>query len=163
MTKLRFVLDLPESDPRDLASVRHRFAPLMIALEALTQINEWHLRQALDMGRPLPRLYDSGVFYEEEPPGQEDWLDVLSLYRAGKGDCEDLGCALAAERRVYDGVNAHPAIKIKFIPSRDLRNNGYPLQVIPKEGIYLVHVLTELPNGVIEDPSKVLGMKGEYS
>jgi hypothetical protein len=163
MTKLRFVIDLPDADLSDHDSVRRRFAPLIISLEALTEINEWHLREALTRGKPYPRLYKSGVYYEEEPPGQEDWLDLPSLYKAGKGDCEDLGCVLAAERRVYDGLDARPVIKVKFVPSEELRAAGYPRKAIPRDGIFLVHVLTLLPNGIIEDPSKVLGMRGDFS
>lgn len=162
MTKLRFCLDLPDSDPSDPGSVRVRFLPLILALEALTQINEYHLRRALASGKPFPRLYESGVYYQEEPPGQEDWLDIPTLYREGKGDCEDLGCALTAERRVYDGVPSRPVLRWKFITSEELRRGGYPPQIIPSEGIYLIHILSQLPNGLIEDPSKILGMKGDY-
>jgi len=162
MTKLRFCLDLPESDPRDPESVRRRFTPLLIALEALTATNEWHLREAIKIGKPYPRLYESGVFYQEEPPGQEDWLDIPTLYREGKGDCEDLGCALTAERRVYDGLDSRPILKWRFITADELRRGGYPKKIIPREGIYLVHILSQLPNGRIEDPSKVLGMRGDY-
>lgn len=162
MTKLRFCLDLPESNPRDTESVRTRFIPLVIALEALTATNEWHLREAIKRGEPLPRLYDSGVFYQEEPPGQEDWLDYPTLLKEGKGDCEDLGCALTAERRVYDGIKSRPVLKWKFITSNDLRMRGYPSKIIPREGIYLIHILSQLPWGELEDPSKILGMKGSY-
>lgn len=162
MTKLRFCLDLPESDPSDVASVRHRFEPLVIALEALTAANEWHLRNAIREGRPLPRLYDSGVFYEEEPPGQEDWLDYPTLLKLGKGDCEDLGCALTAERRVYDGIPSRPVLRWKYITSDYLRRNGYPAKILPRDGIYLIHILSQLPDGTLEDPSKVLGMRGDY-
>ena len=163
MTKLQFVLKLPDADLRDEDAIYHRFEPLRIALEALTQINEWHLREAIRIGKPFPRLYDSGVRYEEEPPGQEDWLDIPTLYRLRKGDCEDLGCALAAERRVYDGIPASPYIKSKFIPSKQLLLAGYPRRDLPREGIHLVHDRTILPDGSIEDPSKALGMQGEYS
>jgi hypothetical protein len=163
MTKLRFVLTLSHADPDDPESLRRRFMPLMYALEALVSIDEWHLNQALDIGRPLPRLYDSGVRYREEPPGQEDWLDVVSLYKDMFGDCEDLACALAAERRVYDGIHACATIRHKFIKSEDLRRQGYPKRSIPRDGIFLIHVLTELPDGTIEDPSKRLGMNGDFS
>lgn len=162
-TRLRFVVTLPEIDVRVSGSSEYRMQPLLIALEALTSINEWHLNEAIRSGKPLPRLYESGVYYEEEPPGQEDWLDIHSLYRAGKGDCEDLACALAAERRVYDGIMATPIIKQKFIPSTKLISAGYPQKEIPQDGIFLVHVLSMLPDGTIEDPSAVLGMRGEYS
>lgn len=163
MTKLRFVLTLSHADPHDPESLRRRFAPLVIALEALVMIGVHHLTEAIKEGKPLPRLYDAGIRYREEPPGQEDWLDFPTLIRDRFGDCEDLACALAAERRVYDGIHACASIRHKFIPSRDLRKQGYPPAAIPKEGIFLIHVLTELPDGTIEDPSKVLGMNGDFS
>src|ERR1700680_1259210 len=131
-TKLRFVLSLPEADSNDPDVVAKRFEPLQIALEALTKINEWHLQNGLDNGNPFPRLYSSGVIYEEEPPGQEDWLDIPTLYKLQKGDCEDLGCALTAERRVYDGIKSIPYIRHKFIPSQELIASGYPRKNIPR-------------------------------
>lgn len=161
-TKLQFVVTLPDADLHDLTSMERRFEPLRIALEALTKINEYHLRDALMRGEPLPRLYDSGVFYQEEPPGKEDWLDIRSLYSVGKGDCEDLACALTAERRVYDGIMSIPTIKTKFIPSVQLRAAGYRNKDVPRDGLFLVHVLSQLPDGTLEDPSAALGMKGEY-
>lgn len=163
MTKLRFVLTLPHADPMNPRELRIRFMPLVIALEALVQIDEWHLRTAIENGTPFPRIYDAGIRYAEEPPGQEDWLDIPSLHKDRKGDCEDLGSALAAERRVYDGIHACASIRHKFIPSHELRQAGYPKASIPKDGIFLIHVLTELPDGTIEDPSKVLGMRGDFS
>ena len=162
MTKLRFCLDLPDSDPSDVAAVRRRFVPLIIALEALTATNEWHLREGIADGRPLPRLYESGICYQAEPPGQEDWLDYPTLLKIGRGDCEDLGCALTAERRVYDGLASRTVLRWKFITSAELRVGGYPESIIPREGIYLIHILSQLPDGTLEDPSKVLGMKGDY-
>lgn len=162
-TKLRFVLSLPDADTVNPASVMKRFEPLQIALEALTKINEWHLRNGIEIGLPFPRLYESGVIYEEEPPGQEDWLDIPSLYQARKGDCEDLGCALSAERRVYDGIQSIPYIRHKFVPSSELILSGYPKKNIPRDGIFLVHILSMMPDGSLEDPSKMLGMQGEYS
>ena len=51
----------------------------------------------------LPGVYQSGVFYKREPLGEEFWLTVLALYRQGFGDCEDLGTALTAEKRVRHG------------------------------------------------------------
>lgn len=163
MTKLRFVVKLPEADTRDPESVKRRFEPLMFALEALVMINVHHLERAIEEGRPLPRLYDSGIRYKEEPPGQEDWLDFPTLLQERVGDCEDLACALTAERRVYDGIPSAPAIRWKFLTADYLRRAGYPRKSIPKDGIFLVHVLSQLPDGRIEDPSKVLGMRGSFS
>lgn len=121
-----------------------RFFPLLLCLETLTQINQWHLRR--DRYAPL---YRSGVFYKEEPPGEEEWLDIPCLYQQGFGDCEDIACARTAELR-HNGIAAVPCISFK-----DFDVGG--------KTVTLVHVLTLWPDDTIEDPSKVLGMKGSYS
>ena len=121
-----------------------RFFPVLICLEALTQVNEWHLKR--DRFAPL---YQSGVYYQEEPPGEEEWLDIPSLYAQGFGDCEDIACALTGEYR-HNGVAANPCISFKDFDIRGRR-------------ITLVHVLTLMPDDSVEDPSKVLGMKGSYN
>lgn len=126
-----------------------RFYPLMLALEALTKINVWQLSRLERNGVQLPPLYESGVFYQAEPPGGEGWLDIPHLYQQGHGDCEDLACARSAELR-KQGIAAVPAIRSKRVP---VSGRGY---------ITLVHVLVLLPNGEEEDPSKRLGMQGEY-
>src|SRR5512147_814184 len=35
----------------------------------------------------VPGIYESGVRYEEEPPGQEDWQDIPTCLRMGTADC----------------------------------------------------------------------------
>ena len=37
-----------------------------------------------------PRLYQSGVRYEEEPPGRDEWQDIPDTIARRTGDCEDL-------------------------------------------------------------------------
>jgi len=162
-TKLQFVIGMDDADLQDPQSIRRRFQPLMIALEALTRINQLELRKSVEDGNPLPRLYESGVIYQEEPPGQEDWCDIRTILAQRWGDCEDLGCALVAERREYDGADARPVIKVKFLPREYLIKNGYPKKHIPRDGIFLVHVMCESPEFGLEDPSLELGMKGSYS
>lgn len=146
---------LPESNSGS------RFVPLVIALEALTSINEFHLRRGLASGKPYPRLYDSGVYYREEPPGKEDWPDIPNVLSQGWADCEDLAAYLTAERRVYDGIPAEPVIRWKHLDADTLKRKGVK-GTIPSNGVWLVHCLTRLPDGTIEDPSKVLGMRGDY-
>lgn len=90
-----------------------------------------------------PLLYDSGVRYEEEPVGQEDWQDAPTTLRMGIGDCEDLACWRAAELRVRFGVDAWPQFTYK------VRSNG----------AYLYHITVRLPHGQSEDPSRRLGMR----
>lgn len=149
MTKLQFCIHLPDGG-------QERFAPLIIALESLTQINQWHLQQIA-----LPCLYDSGVVYQEEPPGREDWCDAPTVLSQGWGDCEDLAAYRCAELREM-GVDAECVIKYRFITQENCRKAGYPKHLIPSDGIYLVHVMVRHPDGTIECPSKILGMKGAY-
>lgn len=128
-----------------------RFYPLVLCLETLCKINEWHLAQ----NEYVP-LYQSGVYYQEEPPGEEEWLDIPTLYKQGFGDCEDLACARVGELR-RAGIAAVPAIKSRQfpIPRRMRRPNVSNL-------ITLVHVMVLLPDNTLEDPSAMLGMRGEY-
>lgn len=127
-----------------------RFFPVIQCLETLTQIDEWQLARFELAGFPLPPLYLSGVRYQEEPPGEEEWLDTPTLYRLKRGDCEDVGCARAAELRFLHHIPAVPCIKFREYST-------------PKGRLTLIHVLTLHPDGTIEDPSALLGMKGEYS
>jgi hypothetical protein len=108
-------------------------------LRALTLIDEMYLRAHPE----VPPLYTTGVRYEEEPPGQEDWQDVRTTLKKGVGDCEDLACWRAAELRVRDGVDAWPT---------------YLWRARPRGGM-LYHIQTEYPDGRVEDPSRRLGMR----
>lgn len=156
--RLCFNIDLPS---RDLAVGRanpfersllgfegrekRRLFPIVISLEMLTQIDEWQIERFENGGKPLPLLYDTGVFYKSQPPGVEEWMDVVSLYRDGHGDCKSLASARCAELR-HMGIAATPAITFKR------RGN-----------MTLVHCLVLWPDGYVEDPSRILGMKGEFS
>jgi hypothetical protein len=163
MAKLQFVIALPEY-PEGTSPPAWRFAPLMIALEALCQIDEWQLAKT----GPYPSLYSSGVVYQAEPEGQEDWCDIPTVLAQGWGDCEDLACWRVAEYRRM-GIHAVPYIKWKHIPYAELvmlAQTGQwvpPPSGIPHDGIILIHVMVQLPDGSIECPSARLGMKGEYS
>lgn len=143
----------PEIDPyrlkgRSMTGVSgreyHRFFPVILLLENLVKINQWQMRRT-----KFKPLYDSGVRYQAEPPGCEDWLDTPSLYAAGEGDCEDIACTYVAEQRERHGKAAVPCIKFK-----DFDINGRILT--------LVHVMCLMPDGTIADPSVRLGMRGEY-
>ena len=157
MTKPRVILTLSDTDSAE------RFIPLIILLQSLSDINEYHLRRGLAAGRPYPRLYDSGVVYKEEKPGREDWPDIPKVLSQGWGDCEDLAAYRAAELRVYDGIDAEPVIKWKWIPVEEMRAAGWARHKLPRDGIWLVHCLVRHQDGTIEDPSLLLGMGGEYT
>lgn len=88
-----------------------------------------------------PKLYDSGVVYEREPPGQEEWQTIPSVIDQGSGDCEDLAAWRVAE----------------------LQRAGEPARIITKSarqlsGKLLIHVLVRRGDGTLEDPSMLLGM-----
>lgn len=88
-----------------------------------------------------PDLYDSGIVYERENVGVENWQDADELLHNMAGDCEDLACYRAAQYEV-SGIGARPEI-IKV-----------------KEGQY--HAVVRMPDGTIEDPSRILISKSGY-
>lgn len=139
---LRVALVMPVRGPDGLALV----------LDWLTQLDELTLRH----NPRIPRLYESGVRYARESRLALEGRDVAGVdprsgtveerfnhlsrvLEVGAGDCDDLACWLAAERRVRDGIHA------RAVPVQAGR--GY-------------HVIVAHPDGRIEDPSAELGMLG---
>jgi hypothetical protein len=86
-------------------------------------------------------LYDSGVFYQEEQPGYEDFFDIPTVLDQGFADCEDLVAWRAAEYW-STGHAAKPVVSWVMLPNGDL----------------VFHVQLQTQFG-IEDPSQVLGMQ----
>jgi hypothetical protein len=169
---------LPENfDEDDYDEARH-FAPIIPLLEGVIKVNEWHIRRALrraqkGLGYPIPPLYHSGVRYKEDPPGQENWKDCLAVLADGHGDCDRLVAWRVAELRVR-GIAADPIIKWRQVPKDVMVSLGHPPHMVPEEGIQMVHVCVGLPgwqkyadryedNPLVEDPSKDLGMGGQYT
>lgn len=162
-------LSLPDSDGPE------HFAPLQIALEGMTKVNEWHIARALKKamkgeGKPIPPLYASGVRYQEDPPGHEDWRDCYGVMQRGVGDCDQLTSWRTAELRVA-GIDAEPVLKWQWIPrdvfiksqksEKDRRE--WARKLGNQKGVWMVHCLVRYPDGEIEDPSKILGMGGSYT
>lgn len=132
MFRITFVVQPAEKggiDPSDL----------QILLEALTRLDQRFLREH----PTTPLLYESGVRYQEEPPGAEDWQDIPTCLAFGYGDCEDLACWRAAEYRERFGIAANPCFTCE----------------VQADGARLYHIMVELPDGRIECPSRVLGMR----
>ena len=158
--------------PLDAYSVESHFAPLVFMLDGLAKVNEHHIRQsfrraAAGMGEPIPPLYSTGIYYQEDPAGQENWRDVLAainwFLKTGKGiDCDQLICWRVAELRVA-GIAAEPVIKWQLLPKEVAIALGYPSRMIPAEGLWLVHCLVRFPDGSLEDTSKILGMGGNFT
>lgn len=116
-----------------------------LALACLTAIDVYEIRKY-----GLPRLYDAHrkgrVEYRREvclAPGIretcERFLSARKVLEERFGDCDDFAPYLAAERRVYDGERARAI-------------------VIESPGVGW-HCVTKHPNGLIEDPSRRLGMR----
>lgn len=87
----------------------------------------------------LPPLYESGIRYQPEPPGQERWCRVDEIWRRKYGDCEDLVGARVAELQ--------------------LRGEA-AFQDVKKSGFRRFHALVRRGDGTLEDPSLRLGMRG---
>lgn len=158
----------------DLAenSVESHFAPLVFMLEGLIKLNEWHItrsmkRAKLGMGPMIPPLYATGIRYQEDKPGEENWRDVYAILehvaKTGRGiDCDQIVCWRVAELRVA-GVAAEPVIKWQHLTRPIAIQIGYPAKLIPEDGLWLVHCCVRFPDGAIEDTSKILGMGGSFT
>lgn len=119
----------------------------MRLLDALVDINVDYL-----LSHPTtPLLYQSGVTYQEQSydVGQEDWHEIPAAILAGKTDCKVLAAWRAAELRVR-GIDARPHL---LRAGKSVHNRLHGIE-------YGYHVVVRLPNGQLEDPSRVLGMKG---
>jgi len=113
---------------------------LLLLLEDFTRANTRYLERHPE----VPHPYDTALYYDNEPLGQERWMGVKRLLTLGWGDCEDLAAYLAAWYRARRGIMA------KVI-----------LQRFTKRGKTWYHAVVALPDGAILDPSKKLGM-GSY-
>ncbi len=112
---------------------------LLWMLEALVKCNTLFL----ESNPNSTPIYKSGVRYRQEKD-TEAWLDIPHIIEARFGDCEDLASWRVAELR-SQGVPAKAYLRWYSRPS---------------DSITLYHVLVRLPDGDLEDPSKILGMKG---
>lgn len=108
-------------------------------LQALVMVN----RIALKSDKRIPPLYRAGVRYIREPQGVETFRDLYMVILNRGGDCAHLAAWRVAELQEA-GENASLRIQWK----------------VTRRGPRLFHVLVRRGNGSIEDPSKLLGMKG---
>jgi hypothetical protein len=122
----------------DTLSDEARIVALVHLLEGLSAVNEAWLREHPE----APWLYQSGVRYEEEPPGQDDWQDIPETLALRWGDCEDLACWRIAELRTRGLEYARPHVK---------------QTVFGRRMVY--HVAVRRADGRLEDPSRILGMR----
>lgn len=140
--RITLVLDLFQGERERPLSRR----ALQTMLDALYRIDVLYLQAHPE----TPRIYDpraargtSRILYMEEPIGQEEWQDIPTCMKMGIADCEDVASWRAAELTVKDGIPARPIFHEHKRPN----------------GSYLYHILTRYPNGRLEDPSQIKGMR----
>lgn len=101
----------------------------------------------------VPPLYSADVRWQREPRnGHEEFADALTVVRRGWGDCDDLAPWLVAD---------HIVAMQRAIAAGTLRPGRYKipsLRLFRRGRTNLVHVLVRLPDGQLEDPSRLLGM-----
>lgn len=122
---------------------------LYLALAMLVQADRLYIRASRARGQEVPALYDSGVRYlrdaergTQQSPDSELWLTIPDALSLGGADCKVLAAWRVAELQ-EDGEDAVPLLKP------------------PRAGGRVWHVVVQREDGTIEDPSKLLGMKGE--
>lgn len=121
--------------PHELDRSRRALTWLMFGL---CEVN----REWLETYPGTPPLYKSAVLYKLEP-NTEIWQDIPTTLARGFGDCEDLACWRIAELQAK-GIAAMP-----YITWRERASGGT-----------VYHALVRHPDGLIEDPSRALGMHG---
>ncbi len=120
-------------------SLAINLAILHVLLGALVAINRLILRTVPG----LPPIYRAGVRYVRDDPGQEDWCDALEIIKQGHADCKSFAAWRVAELR-ENGIMARCEIaQPRLLPG----------------GMLLYHIRVRWPDGRIEDPSLVLGMR----
>lgn len=136
-------------------------ATLQLLLDTLMRANMLIMKSE---ARPLPLLYQSGVRYQAEPRGVEDWRDCIEVVKRMRADCEDLAAYRAAELRVRHGMNARPRFKFWQDPNNlEQRYHCVVQYSLPMGGFTTPQHAKNVSPGIWEeDPSKVLGMKGSY-
>lgn len=103
----------------------------------------------LQMNPNTVPLYESGVFYQEEPMGQEDFFDIPTVLVQGHADCEDLAAWRAAE---YLSVGEWAYIVVSWEALQDTKTGEIDI---------LFHVRVQTRFG-LEDPSAILGMNSMW-
>lgn len=112
-----------------------QYAGLDAALQGLEALAEAELST-----EPFLPLYESGVFYQQEPRGSERWLTPSQVVLRGAADCEDLAAWRAAELHV---TGEDPGAAARAV----------------RTGPRTWHAVVQRSDGTYEDPSAALGMR----
>lgn len=114
-------------------------------LDNIVKVNRISIRhQKENLKRPFPPLYESGVIYKSEPRGYDSFVDIYRVIEAGHGDCAHLAAWRVAEL-LEQGIPATIMVEWRALK--------------PPHTLKVFHVKVRLPNGRLEDPSAILGMR----
>ena len=107
------------------------------ALEGLTGVDEVLMRR----DPSIPPLYTTGARWQvkEGDESETRWRYPHDVVTEGWGDCQDLSAYRAAELRV---TGEDPTARVRVYPT----------------GVNRYHAVVQRGNGLVEDPSVVLGM-----
>lgn len=131
--------------PKELTN-RERVKVARKFLRGVVTVNRLLIRKGL-----VPPMYRANVLYRREPKGEETFVDAMTVYRRGHGDCAHLAAWRVAElqealaRAIREGK-----------ASAGARMPSLRLYMRPKHKT--VHVQVRHSDGRIEDPSRFLGM-----
>jgi hypothetical protein len=112
---------------------------LGMLVEALVLANRAYYRDFPN----TPSVYDSGVTYVFN---SDHWQDIPTMLASGEGDCKDFTAWRVAELR-SKGERACVHVTNRLLTS-------------PDGTVQMYHVLVRRENGMLEDPSRMLGMTG---
>lgn len=136
------VIKIELSSPQLRRHSRLFGAAVRCFLEAIVMVN----RAALRTDKSIPPLYSSGVRYAREI-AEETFRDIYTVMFHGKGDCAHLAAWRVAELQEAG-------------ESATLRCSWMRIKTKTGQTYRLTHVLVRRGDGRVEDPSKLLGMKG---
>lgn len=121
--------------------------------EAVVQNNRLYLRT-----HHVPPLYQSGVVYQEEPPGQgfEEFAPICTVILRGWGDCDDLVPWRVAELQEA----GEPAqIRLQWVQAKHGRYAGKKIFHLTVRRFRRDPETNQWVPGAEECPSTRLGMK----
>lgn len=128
--------------PDDVFITPHQKAAAAVKLlDWVAGTNLATLKSLKARGQKIAPLYASRIRYAPERNGEE-FAGLLTVYRRGFGDCDDL-CAIRVAELAMQGEKA--GFSIYWRPRPDRPPRAY-------------HVQVRRANGRIEDPSRLLGM-----
>lgn len=140
MRILSYIPDRLAQDPKSIARECRR------KLFEVVDTNVQLMKMAAAAGEPLPDLYESGIWFLREPwAGKfEEFADAETVLERGWCDCDDAAAYRCAQYRLRGGPWLRTGIKIYWR--------------LPKPGqrMTIYHAQVRLPDGSIEDPSRLL-------